>query len=275
LAALAHFVQLRLPDFGDQQDAMLAERPWMAHSLVASAVNIGLLAPLEVVRAAEQAYQDGLAPLAAVEGFIRQVLGWREYVRGVYVVMGPGYGSSNALGHTRDLPAAYWGEPSGMRCVDTCVREVLENGYSHHIQRLMVLGNYSLLLGVEPQQVNRWFNQMYVDAFDWVVTPNVIGMSQHADGGRMASKPYVSAGAYIRKMSDYCAGCAYDVGVRVGERACPFNALYWAFIARHEERWKRNPRMSMIVAAWRKMPADEQSAILAQAAKLSHPVKQD
>lgn len=269
LAALHHFVQYRLPDFGDAQDAMLNGRPFMAHSLLASAINIGLLQPMEVIRAAETAYRQGMAPLAAVEGFIRQILGWREYVRGVYVVMGASYSHSNELAHTRQLPNAFWGEKSGLHCLDTCVAEVLDNGYSHHIQRLMVLGNFALLYGVEPKQVNDWFNQMYVDAFDWVVTPNVIGMAQHADGGRMASKPYVSSGQYIKKMSNYCASCAYDPNVRVGERACPFNALYWAFIDRHAARWSRNPRMSMIVASWNKMPAADREALLAQAARFT------
>jgi deoxyribodipyrimidine photolyase-related protein len=264
--ALDHFIQFRLPDFGDHQDAMLEDKPFMAHSLLASAINIGLLQPLDVINAAEQAYRDGLAPLAAVEGFIRQILGWREYVRGVYIVMGPSYSLSNELAHIKDLPAVYWGAPSKLNCLNQCVSEVLENSYSHHIQRLMILGNFALLYGVEPKQVNDWFNFMYVDAFDWVVTPNVIGMSQHADGGRMASKPYVSSAQYIKKMSNYCANCQFDPDQKTGEQACPFNALYWAFIDRHAERWAKNPRMNMIVASWNKMDPTDRQAIRDQAA---------
>ena len=263
--ALDHFIQYRLPDFGDHQDAMLEGNPFMSHSLLASAINIGLLQPLEVIVAAEQAYRNGQAPLAAVEGFIRQILGWREYVRGVYIVMGPSYSLTNELEHVKDLPAAYWGAPSKMNCLNQCVSEVLDNSYSHHIQRLMVLGNFALLYGVNPKQVNDWFNQMYVDAFDWVVTPNVIGMSQHADGGRMASKPYVSSAQYIKKMSNYCANCHYDPDLKIGESACPFNAMYWAFINRHESRWAKNPRMSMIVASWNKMDPADRQALLEQA----------
>lgn len=265
-ALLDHFISERLPTFGDYQDAMITGNPWMSHSLISAAVNVGLLHPADVVQKAEMAYRKAGAPLSAVEGFIRQILGWREYVRGVYLRSMPGYAQVNALGHDRPLPALYWGAPTKMNCLQQTVGEVLANGYSHHIQRLMVLGNFANLAGVKPQEVADWFNQMYVDAYDWVVLPNVLGMALYADGGVMSTKPYVSSGQYIHKMSDYCKGCSYDVGERTGPAACPFHSLYWDFIARHRDRWRANPRMGTIVSAWDKMDETVKSQLRAQAA---------
>lgn len=264
-AALQHFIDFRLADFGEHQDAMIAGKPFMAHSLLSALINVGLLEPREVLERVEWAWRQQTVGLPAAEGMIRQVLGWREYIRGVYVCSGESYGERNHFQFSRNLPAMYWGAETKMNCIRITVQELLENGYSHHIQRLMVLCNFALLSGVEPQQVNDWFNQMYIDSFDWVVTPNVIGMGLYADGGQMSTKPYVSSAQYLKKMSNYCSGCAYRPDVRVGELACPFNSLYWHFIAAHEEEWSGHHRMRMMVAMWQKMAADDRRALLEQA----------
>jgi len=265
LEVLDHFIIHRLADFGEQQDAMLVGEPFMSHSLLSGAINLGLLQPMEVIRRAEQAYRDGVAPIEAVEGFVRQILGWREYIRGVYICAGPDYSKSNVFRYERPLPAFYWGEETRMNCLRTVVKEVIDNGYSHHIQRLMVLGNFALLAGIRPQEVVDWFEAMYVDAYEWVVTPNVIGMAIHADGGLMATKPYVASANYMKRMSNYCQGCAYSPDQRVGENACPFNSLYWSFIDRHYDMLRANPRMQMICASWSKMPEQDKNAILKRA----------
>jgi deoxyribodipyrimidine photolyase-related protein len=275
LQSLHHFIDNRLADFGDFQDAMISGQPFMAHSLLSASVNLGLLHPHEAITAAEQAYRAGRAPLAATEGFIRQILGWREYVRGVYIAAGPAYKTRNTFHHERPLPALYWGAPTDMNCLRTTVDELLESGYSHHIQRLMILCNFALLAGLEPHAVNDWFNQMYVDSYDWVVTPNVIGMGLHADGGMMSTKPYISSAQYIKKMSDYCNSCTYRPDVRHGDTACPFNALYWSFIQRTETQLAGNRRMQMMQAVWRKFSADEKTVIAAHAAQLLSKLEQD
>ncbi len=264
-AMLEQFLKFRLHTFGDYQDAMLIQDPVMSHSLLASAINVGLLDPMKVIRMAEQVYCDGLAPIAAVEGFIRQIMGWREYVRGVYLRSMPAYQQENALEHHRSLPAFYWSADTKMRCVKECVQTVIDTGYNHHIQRLMVLGNFANLAGIEPKQVADWFNLAYVDAHDWVVLPNVLGMALFADGGRMSTKPYVSTGNYIEKMSDYCQSCAYDIKEKTSEDACPFHALYWHFIDRHQEKLRANPRMSIILSQWSKQTAKTRDALLARA----------
>jgi deoxyribodipyrimidine photolyase-related protein len=251
--SLIHFLSYRLATFGTYQDAMLDADPFMSHSLVASSLNFGLLHPLDVIQQAEQCYHQGLAPLSAVEGFIRQILGWREYVRGVYLKQMPHYAQLNVLNHQRALPAFFWDGNTRMNCLHHAVSYVEQYAYNHHIQRLMVLCNFANLAGVSPQAVNDWFNEMYIDALDWVVTPNVIGMGLYADGGVMASKPYVSSGQYINRMSNSCKTCYYQVDLKVGERACPFHALYWSFIERHQDRWSSNPRMLMMVKSWRNM----------------------
>ncbi len=264
-ALLDHFLEHRLPTFGEYQDAMMTGNLFMSHSLLSAVINVGLLDPLEVIRKAEHAYREAKAPLAAVEGFIRQILGWREYVRGVYLRSMPEYAQLNALGHTNPLPSFYWTGETKMNCMHQVVTEVIQYSYSHHIQRLMVLGNFANLAGIRPQEVSDWFNQMYVDAYDWVVLPNVLGMALYADGGKMSSKPYISSGLYIDKMSDYCDGCAYDVRKRTGENACPFHSLYWHFIHRHQEKLSRNARMGQVVSAWKRMEEPTQAELLEQA----------
>ncbi len=266
LAALDHFVATALPGFGDYQDAMIAGQPLLYHSLLSPALNCGLLTPREVCEAAVAAYDRGDAPINAVEGFVRQIIGWREYVRGLYWLDMPGYADANALGATRPLPDFYWTAETEMRCLRTAVEETRANAYAHHIQRLMVLGNFALLAGVEPKAIDAWFLVVYADAYQWVELPNVIGMSQHADGGRLGSKPYAASGAYINRMSDYCGRCRYDVKQRTGPDACPFNALYWDFLARHEERFRANMRMRNMYATWDRFSDDQRAEIRDSAA---------
>jgi len=262
LSLLKHFLINRLPTFGDYQDAMLTNQPWMSHSLIASSLNLGLLSPLEVIQGAELIYREGKAPIAATEGFIRQILGWREYVRGVYLVMGENYLNVNQFQHQRSLPDFYYNGKTDMNCLKTTIEETIQHGYNHHIQRLMVLSNYANLAEVNPQSVNRWFNEMYIDSSEWVVAANVLGMGLHADGGKMATKPYISSGAYINKMSDYCDDCSFQVTLKTGKKACPFNSLYWHYLATKKDSFKSNPRMSMMLNVWGKMPSKDQQAIL-------------
>ncbi|MCT8161092.1 cryptochrome/photolyase family protein [Pseudoruegeria sp. SHC-113] len=251
--ALAHFLTHGLPGFGETQDAMLTGDPFLNHAMIGLYLNVGLLDPLAVCRAAEREYSAGRAPLNSVEGFIRQILGWREFVRGVYFLEGPGYVARNVLGQGGDLPAAYWGGETQMACLKAAVAQTEREAYAHHIQRLMVTGNFALLAGVDPAQVHEWYLAVYADAFEWVEAPNTLGMSQFADGGVVGSKPYVSSGAYIDRMSDYCKGCAYDVKAKKGEGACPFNLLYWHFLNRHRERFAGNPRMGQMYRTWDRM----------------------
>ena len=266
--ALAHFIGTGLPGFGDTQDAMLTEERFLSHAVLSIYMNIGLIDPLDVCRRAEKAWRAGKAPLNAVEGFIRQIIGWREFIRGVYWREGPEYARSNALGATRRLPWFYWSGDTKMACIKAVVTQTREEAYAHHIQRLMVTGTFALIAGVDPYEVHRWYQAVYADAFDWVEVPNVIGMSQFADGGLLASKPYAASGAYISRMSDYCGSCAYDVKKKTEADACPFNALYWDFIARHEKRFAGNPRMAQIYASWRKMAPPAREALRAKAAAL-------
>ena len=264
--AFDHFLAHALPRFGDYQDAMLREERVLYHAVISPYLNCGLLDPLAVCRAAEAEYRAGRAPLNAVEGFVRQILGWREYVRGIYWLRMPGYADENALGATRPLPAFYWTGETDMACLSACVTQTLEDAYAHHIQRLMVTGTFALLAGVEPRQLHEWYLAVYADAYEWVELPNTLGMSQFADGGLLASKPYAASGQYINRMSDYCRGCRYDVKTRTGPQACPFNALYWDFMARHEERLARNPRLGPVYRTWRGLGAEQQAAIRASAA---------
>ena len=265
LQALDHFVAHALPSFGDYQDAMLASDPVLSHSLLSPYLNIGLLSPLEVCQRVEAAWQAGAVPINAAEGFIRQIIGWREFVRGIYFHHGPDYAAQNGLAQTRDLPPVYWGAPTKMACMSHAVAQTRDLAYAHHIQRLMVTGNFALLAGVDPAQVHAWYLAVYIDAFEWVEAPNVIGMSQHADGGVLGSKPYVSSGAYIDRMSDYCKNCAYSVKEKAGEKACPFNLLYWHFLTRHRDRFARNPRMAQMYRVWDKMDEDHKSRVLQDA----------
>jgi deoxyribodipyrimidine photolyase-related protein len=265
LAALAEFVAERLPRFGEEQDAMLEGEAFLSHAVISPYLNIGLLGPMEVCRAVEAAWKGGRVPIAAAEGFIRQVIGWREYVRGIWALKGPGYLEGNALGHSRALPAVYWGGETGMACMKAAVGQTRDLAYAHHIQRLMVTGNFALLAGVAPREVHEWYLSVYVDAFEWVEAPNTLGMSQFADGGLLGSKPYVSSGAYIDRMSDYCGGCRYRVKEKVGERACPFNLLYWHFLDRHRQRFRGNPRMAQRYRVWEAMKESHRQAVLAGA----------
>lgn len=264
--ALEHFIKTALPDFGTYQDAMVTGQDWLYHSWLSPALNLGLLTPLEVARAAAQAHAAGDVPLNAAEGIIRQIIGWREYVRGYYWLEMPGVAGANGLNATRPLPEFYWTGETEMRCVSEALRNTRDNAYAHHIQRLMVLGNFAMLAGVRPQDVADWFLVVYADAFEWVELPNVIGMSQHADGGRLATKPYAGGGAYIDRMSDYCGSCRYQVKQKTGPDACPFNALYWDFLARHEQRFGSNHRMANMYGTWNRMKPEVRDAYRASAA---------
>lgn len=265
LRELDHFIAHILPGFGDHQDAMVRGEPYLRHSLLSAYLNAGLLYPLELCRKAEAAYRAGSAPLNAVEGFIRQILGWREYVRGIYWRFMPGYTARNALDATEPLPWFYWSGETRMACMREALRHTHDHAYSHHIQRLMVTGNFALLAGLDPDQVHQWYLAVYADAYEWVEAPNTIGMALHADGGVVASKPYAASGAYIRRISNYCDGCAYDPSVAIGEKACPFNALYWDFLARHRARFAGNARMPYVYANWDKMSPEKQAALRHQA----------
>ncbi len=263
--ALDDFVAHRLADFGTYQDAMWTREPWLYHSRLAAAMNLKLLDPRDVIAAAEAAYRAGRVPLASAEGFIRQILGWREYVRGLYWLLMPGYADHNVLGAHEPLPPFYWTGEVEMACLQDAIRQTLDHGYAHHIQRLMVTGLYALLLGVEPRAVHEWYLAVYVDAVEWVELPNTIGMALHADGGIMASKPYAATGKYIDRMSDHCRGCRFDPAVAVGDDACPFTTLYWDFLARHEARLSANQRMALQVKNLRRLDADQRAAIAARA----------
>ncbi|WP_299503775.1 cryptochrome/photolyase family protein [uncultured Roseobacter sp.] len=263
--ALAHFIANALPKFGDYQDAMLVENRFLYHAVISAYINIGLLDPLEVCEKVAAAYAAGDVPINAAEGFIRQIIGWREYMRGIYFLEGPDYPARNELGHDRDLPDLFWGAETQMRCLSKAVAQTRDEAYAHHIQRLMVTGNFALLAGIDPGQVHEWYLAVYMDAFEWVEAPNTVGMSQFADGGIIASKPYVSSGAYINRMSDYCKGCAYSVSKKTGEGACPFNLLYWHFLDRHRDRFKSNARMGNMYRTWDRMDADRRKTVLAEA----------
>jgi deoxyribodipyrimidine photolyase-related protein len=266
-AALDHFLRHALPSFGDFQDAMLTDARFLYHGVISLYLNCGLLDPLAVCRAVEAEYRAGRAPLNAAEGFIRQIIGWREYVRGVYWLKMPAYADSNALGATRPLPWFYWSGETDMACLRACIAQTREEAYAHHIQRLMVTGAFALMAGVAPREIHAWYLIVYADAYEWVEMPNTLGLSQYADGGLLASKPYAASGAYIDRMSDYCAGCAYDVRAKAGPRACPFNLLYWDFIARHRDRFVRNPRMTQIVRAYDRFDDARKREIAADAAR--------
>ena len=268
LAQLEAFVTGALPHFGDFQDA-LSSRGWrLFHSLLSFALNTKMLDPREVIEAAEAAWRAGRAPLAAVEGFIRQILGWREYVRGVYWTNMPGYTAVNFFDHQRPLPAWFWTGQTRMACLASAIGQSLAQAYAHHIQRLMVIGNFALLAGLDPAELHRWYLGIYIDAFEWVEAPNTLGMSQFADGGRMATKPYVSSAAYLDRMGDHCRGCHYDKKAKEGERACPFNLLYWDFFARHAERLRPNPRLGLVYRNLDRMDQESLARWRAQAARM-------
>ena len=270
LHALERFIAERLPEFGLWQDAMWPGEPWLWHAQLAAAMNLKLIGPREVVAHAEQAWRAGAAPLASVEGFIRQVLGWREYVRGIYWTQMPALATANALEADQPLPAFYWSGETELACLADALRQTLRLGYAHHIQRLMVTGLFSLLLGVRPAQIHEWYLAVYVDAVEWVELPNTLGMSQFADGGRMTSKPYVASGAYIERMSggQHCAHCPYQPAVKLGPQACPYTTLYWDFLLRHRTRFARHPRLGAQVRHLDRLSAQETRAIQSQAQAL-------
>ena len=266
LRALQHFVEHRLDRYGDYQDAMRQGSDFLYHSILSPYLNAGLLTAEEVAEAAERAYREGLAPLNAVEGFIRQVIGWREYVRGVYWLRMPDYAATNTLEAHTKLPWFYWSGETEMNCMADCIRSTAENAWAHHIQRLMVTGNFALIAGIEPAELEEWYLVVYADAYEWVELPNVHGMILYADGGVLGSKPYAASGAYINRMSDYCGGCRYDVRQRTGPDACPFNYLYWDFMMRHADRLRPNPRMRMPLDTLRRMSDTQRADIRASAA---------
>ncbi|MBO9446696.1 cryptochrome/photolyase family protein [Ruegeria sp. R14_0] len=268
LAALDHFVDVALPQFGDYQDAMLSDEPFLYHSVLAQYLNAGLLSPLEICRRVERAYYDGDAPLNAVEGYIRQIIGWREFVRGIYWLRMPGYIQENYLGAKRPLPAFYWTADTDMACMAAAITQTRDEAYAHHIQRLMVTGNFALLAGIDPVEVHEWYLAVYADAYEWVEAPNVIGMSQFADGGLLGSKPYAASGSYINKMSDHCAACRYDVKQKTGEDACPFNPLYWDFMVRNADQLRGNPRLGHSYRTWDRMTEGKQQDYLDSAQKV-------
>jgi deoxyribodipyrimidine photolyase-related protein len=263
--ALAHFIEVALPRFGDFQDAMLTGQPFLYHSVLAQYMNAGLLDPREICDAAEHSYRAGRAPLNAVEGFIRQIIGWREYVRGIYWLKMPEYAGLNYFDAKRPLPDFYWTGDTKMACLKAAVGQTIEQAYAHHIQRLMVTGNFAMLAGIDPHAVHEWYLAVYADAYEWVEMPNVIGMSQFADGGILGSKPYAAGGNYINKMSDYCKGCAYDVKLRTGPKACPFNALYWHFLDRNRDKLAGNQRLRTVYATWDKMAPSARAETVASA----------
>jgi len=261
LYALNKFIDERLNNFGAYQDAMVQGEPWMYHSHISFYLNCGLLTPLECIQKAEEAYKNGTAPLNSVEGFIRQILGWREYIRGIYWMKMPDYKEENFLESKRNLPDFFWTGNTQMNCLRQCISETKENAYAHHIQRLMITGNFSLIAGLSPEEVNEWYLIVYADAYEWVELPNVTGMILFADGGVLASKPYAASGAYVNRMSDYCKGCKYSVTKKNGDKACPFNYLYWNFMIENEDKLKGNPRLNMSYNTLNKMNDEKIQAI--------------
>jgi deoxyribodipyrimidine photolyase-related protein len=266
LEVLAHFITTRLPTFGPYQDAMVTGEYTMWHALLSPYINIGLLHPLEVVQAAIAAYEEDDLDLSGVEGFVRQVIGWREYMRGVYAFSPDDYADRNWFEHDRPLPEFFWdASQAKMNCLHQCLKQTEQTAYAHHIQRLMILSNFALVTGISPQAIENWFHAAYIDAYDWVMQTNVLGMGQYADGGILASKPYAASANYIHKMSDYCKGCQYDHKKRTGEDACPFNYFYWDFLDRHREKLTTQGRMSFILKNLDRMTDQELTDIRTQA----------
>ena len=265
LVCLDYFIDHLLPGFGDFQDAMSMQQAFLFHSTLSPYLNFGLLNPREVILRAETAYHEKKVELNAAEGFIRQILGWREYVRGIYWLRMPAYSTENYLNATRDLPWFYWSGETEMSCLREVIRQTSDHAYSHHIQRLMITGNFALLTGIDPKQVCEWYLIVYADALDWVELPNTLGMAMYGDGGVLASKPYAASGKYIDKMSNFCDTCVYDPALQVGKTACPFNSLYWDFLVRNHAKLGRNQRLLYPYATWRKMTEEKRDAILNQA----------
>jgi deoxyribodipyrimidine photolyase-related protein len=268
LAAFDDFLAHRLPAFGPYEDAMSSRHRTLFHSMLSPYLNLGLLEPLELLRGAEAAYRAGRAPLNSVEGFVRQVLGWREYIYWQYWRTMPGLAAANAWHAHRSLPSFFWDGQTDMHCLQCAIRRALETGYTHHIERLMLLTNFCLLAGVEPMAVNDWFLSAYVDAYGWVMAPNVLGMGLNADGGQIATKPYIASANYINRMSDFCQSCRYDPKQRTGSEACPFNFLYWNFLLEHEQALRANPRLGNAVLGLRHLDAESRRQVRDQAVQL-------
>jgi len=247
-----YFLDWLLPYFGDYQDSMVQNERFLFHSRISFALNVKMLRPFEVIQAVEKKYLDGTVSLNQAEGFIRQILGWREFVRGIYWNEMPQYAATNYFNHQKPLPDFFWTGQTKMNCLSQAIGQSLEYAYAHHIQRLMIIGNYALISEINPDEVDRWFMGIYIDAFEWVELPNTRGMSQYADGGKLATKPYASSANYIQKMGNYCANCSFNPKEKKGEQACPFNQKYWDFIGRNAEEFRKNPRMSMMVKLWEK-----------------------
>ena len=274
-ASLRHFVTHALPRFGDYQDAMKEGQPTLFHAVIGLYLNLGLLDPREVCRAVEDAYRSGHAPLNATEGFIRQVIGWREFVRGIYWLRMPEYAELNFFKASRPLPSFYWTGETGMNCISQVVCQTRDEAYAHHIQRLMVTGNFALLAGLAPAQVEEWYLAVYADAFEWVELPNTHGMALFADGGVLGSKPYAASGKYINRMSDYCSGCRYAVKESVGPNACPFNFLYWDFLDRNRPLLRGNPRMGLVYKNLDRMDPKRVESMRVQAEKFLKRMDED
>lgn len=268
------FVASTLPYFGDFQDALSSQHWRLFHSLLSFALNTKMITPAEVICRVEAAWRADLVPLSAAEGFIRQLLGWREYVRGIYWSHMPSYVEHNVFAHQQPLPAWFWTGQTRMSCLAQAIGQSLQHAYAHHIQRLMVIGNFALLAGLQPAAVHQWYLGVYIDAFEWVELPNTLGMSQFADGGLLATKPYVSSAAYIDRMSDHCKACHYDKKQRLGEHACPFNSLYWDFFARNRGRLGRNPRLGMVYRQLDKMDASSLQSLSKQASTIRIGIEQ-
>ncbi len=273
LNAAGHFTEQCLPEFGDYQDAMRAGDSYLFHSVLSPYINIGLLDPLETCKAAEAAYKKGTAPLNSVEGFIRQILGWREFVRGMYWKHMPSYESSNFLGADRPLPDFYWTANTDMKCLQETINGTRTNAYAHHIQRLMITGNFALLCGISPHEVEDWYLRVYADAFEWVELPNTHGMALYADGGMLGSKPYAASGSYINRMSDYCSQCRYDAKTKLGAQACPFNYLYWYFLIVNKEVLSSNPRMGLVYRSLARMTSKHRNEIIQNAERFLSTLK--
>ena len=274
LLELDDFIKQDLPFFGDYQDAMVAGEPYLFHSLLSSYINIGLLLPLEICEKAQEAYYQGKAPLNAVEGFIRQILGWREFIRGIYWHFMPQYGELNFLKATRALPSFYWTGSTKMFCMQETVTHTKEHAYSHHIQRLMITGNFALLAGLNVKEVQQWYLGVYSDAYEWVEMPNTLGMALFGDGGIVGSKPYAASGKYIHRMSNYCQKCCYDPNLLTGNRACPFNSLYWDFMARHAHQFQKYQRMNYMLSTWNNFPSEKKEAIQQEAKSIFYKMEQ-
>jgi deoxyribodipyrimidine photolyase-related protein len=259
--ALERFIDRRLVRFGTYEDAMWEGEPFLYHSALSSSLNLKLLGPMQCVEAAVAAYDSGKVAINNVEGFVRQIIGWREFIRGVYYREGEDYPARNTLDQHGDLPWFFWTGETEMNCLRHCLGDVVNHAYSHHITRLMVIGNFALIAGVHPAHVHAWFLAMYVDAVEWVTAPNVVGMSQHADGGVVGTKPYAASGKYIDRMSNFCRSCPYDVKRRAGKNACPFNVFYWDFLMGNEKRLRGNRRMSLVLRSLERLDEEERRKI--------------